>query len=137
MAKHPGAGPENRPDDPIALHYKGERVYGDDMEVSGGVIRGFHHHGSFLDARKQITARSKRQSLLHGEIRAIDRYGGTLPEVISKGIRSKNLLSLLHYEDGNSMAVMVESWVPFLDYRVAEYLVSLPLDLKIRHCVTK
>jgi asparagine synthase (glutamine-hydrolysing) len=102
-----------------------------------GIYGGLHHRGFFLDARKQIAARSERRSLLRGEIPAIDRYGGSLPEVLYREIRSTNLPSLLHYEDRNSMAFGVESRVPFLDYRVAEFLASLPLDQKIRHGVTK
>jgi len=102
-----------------------------------GIYGGLHHHGFFLDAGKQVTARSERRSLLRGEIPMIDRYGGTLPEVLYREIRSTNLPSLLHYEDRNSMAFGVESRVPFLDYRVAEYLASLPLDQKIRDGVTK
>lgn len=35
------------------------------------------------------------------------------------------------------MAFGIESRVPFLDFRVAEYLASLPLDQKIRNGVTK
>lgn len=102
-----------------------------------GIYGGLHHRGFFLDAGKQIAARSERRSLLRGEIPVIDRYGGTFPEVLYREIRSTNLPSLLHYEDRNSMAFGVESRVPFLDYRVAEYLASLPLDQKIRDGVTK
>lgn len=102
-----------------------------------GVCGGLRHRGFFLDAMKQITARSERRLILRGEIPAIDRYGGTLPEVLYREIRSTNLPSLLHYEDRNSMAFGVESRVPFLDYRVVEYLASLPLDQKIRDGVTK
>ncbi|NVO66022.1 asparagine synthase (glutamine-hydrolyzing) [Methanofollis tationis] len=102
-----------------------------------GVCGSYRHRGFFFDAKKQIAARSERRSLLRGAIPSIDRYSGTLPEVLTREIRSTNLPSLLHYEDRNSMAFGVESRVPFLDYRIAEYLASLPLDQKIRHGVTK
>ena len=45
--------------------------------------------------------------------------------------------SLLRYEDRNSMAHSIESRVPFLDYRLVEFLVNLPADVKIKHGVTK
>ncbi len=48
-----------------------------------------------------------------------------------------NLQSLLKYEDRNSMAFSVESRVPFLDYRLVEFLFSLPSSFKIRHGYTK
>ena len=48
-----------------------------------------------------------------------------------------NLPALLHYEDRNSMHFSIEARVPFLDYRVVEYVASLPLDQKLRRGVTK
>ena len=48
-----------------------------------------------------------------------------------------NLQQLLHYEDRNSMAFSVESRVPYLDYRLVEFVFSLPADFKIRNGYTK
>jgi asparagine synthase (glutamine-hydrolysing) len=48
-----------------------------------------------------------------------------------------NLPMLLHWEDRNSMAHGVESRVPFLDYRLVEYIMGLPDDLKIKGATTK
>ena len=42
-----------------------------------------------------------------------------------------SLPMLLHFEDRNSMAHSVESRVPFLDYRLVEFLNGLPSDFKI------
>ncbi|WP_430513857.1 asparagine synthase (glutamine-hydrolyzing) [Pannonibacter phragmitetus] len=39
--------------------------------------------------------------------------------------------SLLRYEDRNSMAFSVESRVPFLDYRLVDWAISLPTHIKI------
>jgi asparagine synthase (glutamine-hydrolysing) len=50
---------------------------------------------------------------------------------------STNLPVLLRYEDKNSMAHSVEARLPFLDYRLVEYAISLPIDLKIRDGWTK
>jgi asparagine synthase (glutamine-hydrolysing) len=44
---------------------------------------------------------------------------------------------LLHWEDRNSMAHAVESRVPFLDYRLEEFVLGLPDDLKIAGATTK
>lgn len=41
-----------------------------------------------------------------------------------------SLLPLLRYEDKNSMAHSIESRLPFLDYRIVEFCLSLPLNLK-------
>ena len=45
--------------------------------------------------------------------------------------------SLLRYEDRNSMAWSIESRVPFLDYRLVEWLVNLEPGLKLRGGQTK
>lgn len=48
-----------------------------------------------------------------------------------------NLTDLLHYEDRNSMAFSVESRLPFLDYRLIEYVFSLGHHYKIRGSTNK
>lgn len=48
-----------------------------------------------------------------------------------------NMPMLLRYEDRNSMAHSVESRLPFLDYRLVEFVQSLPDDYKIREGQTK
>ncbi len=47
------------------------------------------------------------------------------------------LHSLLKYEDRNSMAFSIESRVPFLDFRVVEYSLALPTQLKINKGIRK
>ena len=48
-----------------------------------------------------------------------------------------NLQMLLHWEDRDSMAHSVEARVPFLDYRLVEFVLGLPDDFKIREGTTK
>ncbi|MCJ7531197.1 MAG: asparagine synthase (glutamine-hydrolyzing) [Anaerolineales bacterium] len=48
-----------------------------------------------------------------------------------------NLQQLLKNEDRDSMAFSVESRLPFLDYRLVEFIFSLPSDFKIRDGLTK
>ena len=50
---------------------------------------------------------------------------------------SAAITHLLRYEDRDSMAFSVEARVPFLDYRLVEYVFSLPATLKIRNGWTK
>jgi len=44
---------------------------------------------------------------------------------------------LLHCEDRNSMAHSVESRIPFLDYRLVEFVLKLPDRYKIKNGITK
>jgi len=48
-----------------------------------------------------------------------------------------NLQMLLHWEDRDSMAHSVESRVPYLDYRLVEFVLGLPDSFKISDGVTK
>ena len=52
-------------------------------------------------------------------------------------LTSSNLQMLLHWEDRDSMAFSIESRVPFLDYRIVEFVLSLPDDYKIKNGITK
>lgn len=48
-----------------------------------------------------------------------------------------SLPMLLHWEDRDSMAHSIESRVPFLDYRLVEFVTGLPTDYKLAGCRTK
>lgn len=48
-----------------------------------------------------------------------------------------SLPALLRYEDRTSMARSIESRVPFLDYRLVEYLAGLPDRMKLNRGITK
>ena len=48
-----------------------------------------------------------------------------------------NLQMLLHWEDRDSMAHSIEARVPFLDYRLVEFLLGLPDEFKLRDGITK
>lgn len=52
-------------------------------------------------------------------------------------ITELQLPHLLRYEDRNSMRHSIETRLPFLDYRLVEFCVSLPLSLKIKKGWTK
>lgn len=52
-------------------------------------------------------------------------------------LTSTNLQMLLHWEDRDSMAHSIEARVPFLDYRLVEFVLGLPDEYKIADGVTK
>lgn len=63
--------------------------------------------------------------------------GGTLLDYSLALLTRSNLQMLLHWEDRNSMAHSIESRVPFLDYRLVEFVLGLPDEFKIAGGVTK
>jgi asparagine synthase (glutamine-hydrolysing) len=50
---------------------------------------------------------------------------------------TRQLPSLLRYEDRNSMAFSIETRLPFLDYRLVEFAFALPDDVKLEGVTTK
>lgn len=48
-----------------------------------------------------------------------------------------NLITLIHYADHTSMAFSVESRMPFMDYRLVEFLASVPACYKMHNGWTK
>ena len=96
-----------------------------------------NHRSFFSWAARQFVVRSERRGLLRGSAPEVLRYAGSLDEVLKREVTASNLPLLLHWEDRNSMAFSIEARVPFLDYRLVEYLADLPLDQKIRGGVTK
>jgi asparagine synthase (glutamine-hydrolysing) len=105
------------------------------LSESSGFYR--HHREFFGSALRQLFVRRKRRDLLTVSAPPVDRYAGSLAEVLRHELGSTNLPALLHYEDRNSMAFSIESRVPYLDVRLVEFIASLPLDQKIRNGVTK
>lgn len=117
----------------------------------GGLLRSFHgitgfkeifgslthHRGFFRLAAEQLFVRKGRRGLLNCTAPPVNRYGGTLDEVLLQELTSTNLPALLHYEDRNAMAFSIESRVPYLDVRFVEYVASLQLNQKIRKGITK
>ena len=68
------------------------------------------------------------------------QYGEFKPDVntaLRVQLTRTNLPMLLHWEDRNSMAHSIEARVPFLDYRLVEFILSLPSDHKISNATTK
>ena len=61
----------------------------------------------------------------------IDIDSSKLSNFLYNQVMSTSIQTLLHYEDRNSMAHSIESRVPFLDYRLVEFVFSLPSEYKI------
>lgn len=65
------------------------------------------------------------------------RYRDDLNDILYWELVRDNIPMLMQYGDRTSMAFSIESRVPFLDYRLIEYMGSLPFRMKIRANTTK
>jgi len=68
---------------------------------------------------------------------SISSKSNFLPAYLKEHIEKTNLPALLHYEDRNSMAHSIEARVPFLDYRLVEFAVNIPSQLKFNGALQK
>ncbi len=64
-------------------------------------------------------------------------YRNSIGSMSRAQLTTNNLQMLLHWEDRSSMAHSVESRVPFLDYRLVEFVLGLPDEFKLSGGVTK
>lgn len=74
--------------------------------------------------------------LINWEVPALDLLGSSSENLQFrqiKDIEKWSIPSLLRYEDRNSMAHGVESRLPFMDYRLVELAIALPVRLKIKN----
>ncbi|MDI9616232.1 MAG: asparagine synthase (glutamine-hydrolyzing) [Methanothrix sp.] len=70
-------------------------------------------------------------------VNIIKERGFSLNHALWSDLIKYSLPQLLRYEDKNSMRWSIESRVPFLDYRLVEFVSGLPANLKIRNGITK
>lgn len=68
----------------------------------------------------------------------IDRtFNDDVDQMLREHLEKFSLPHLLKYEDRNSMAWSIEARVPFLDYRLVDYVFQIPVSYKIRDGWTK
>jgi asparagine synthase (glutamine-hydrolysing) len=66
-----------------------------------------------------------------------EQKSSSIQEFSHVQLTSSTLQMLLHWEDRDSMAHSIESRVPFLDYRLVEFVLGLPDEYKISDGITK
>lgn len=66
-----------------------------------------------------------------------DGFGSAVSRQLAFDTLQRLLPSLLRYEDRNSMAFAIETRLPFLDYRLVEFVFSLPDDRRLEGVTTK
>lgn len=116
----------------LAVMLKGDRGYWRWHE-GARYLPGFLRRRSF-EIERFLRPRAQALST------ASDVALGATPDIRQRqllDLRRYSVPSLLRYEDRNSMAWSVESRVPFLDYRLVEFAIRLPVEHKLRAGQTK
>jgi asparagine synthase (glutamine-hydrolysing) len=73
----------------------------------------------------------------HHEIVLPKKFPSMLQNQLYQDLTSLSIPAFLRYEDRNAMAFSIESRLPFLDYRLVEFIFSLPAEMKMNNAVTK
>lgn len=92
-----------------------------------------HTFRAYLGEHRANTAGAGAQAILpaDGAGLELNLRNPTALSLANVGLR--NLPNLLRYEDTNSMGSSIESRLPFLDYRIAEFALRLPTSQKVRN----
>ncbi len=91
------------------------------------------HVGAGSTLRSEYAVAAEETGAQHAPVRYRDRVNNRLWLDHS----SRILPGLLHYGDAVSMAHSIESRLPFMDYRLVEWLFSRPADIKLGDGRTK
>lgn len=87
--------------------------------------------------RETFLTKSLISDSLFDSFRETSRVFADTTELQIQELTKTNLPQLLQYEDRNSMFHAIETRLPFLDYRLVEFGISISTDFKIRDGWTK
>lgn len=100
------------------------------MSFTGKIKQVLMHRGKLKDAYPYLN----RELQAKGGVPPLTRYAqGVLDDYCIRQMFARNLPFFLRCDDHNAMAYSVEARQPFLDYRLVEYVLSLPNDYRIRN----
>jgi asparagine synthase (glutamine-hydrolysing) len=91
----------------------------------------------YLNISEQINYLSPKGKTLKSSANFGFSSAKTLQDRSRLDIEKFSFPPLLRYEDRNSMAFSIETRIPFMDYRLVEFLYSMPSEYKIRNGFTK
>lgn len=76
-------------------------------------------------------------AVAHDPLADLGNYADSVQGMSKAQLTATSLQMLLHWEDRDSMAYSIEARVPFLDYRLVEFVLGLPDDFKLANGITK
>ncbi len=98
-------------------------------------MKRFVYKGAFLGLLKACAGPKTAQKIIHGMLRKKYSYED-LNHVLVQHVLT-TLITLIHYSDRASMAFSIESRMPFMDYRLIEFLATVPATYKMFRGWTK
>ena len=100
--------------------------------LTGRSLRRRALKGLVIKVASVILGRERALHVLEKVSKSIRRQAMPLNQKLALDLR-ENLITLLHYADKTSMAYSVESRVPFMDFRLVEFLFEVPAGYKFRN----
>ena len=91
----------------------------------------------YLGVKSSVNYFSEKGKTLTSKSTISFKNSSSLQERSKLDIEKYSYPQLLRYEDRDSMAFSIETRVPFMDYRLVEFLYSISSDFKIRKGFTK
>jgi asparagine synthase (glutamine-hydrolysing) len=92
--------------------------------------------GNYLTAYKRYSTTTDSNNILNFDSEPLDLWGKEKSNLSNRQIEDFTQFSiptLLRFEDRNSMANSVESRLPFMDFRLVEFGLAIPSNLKIKN----
>lgn len=100
--------------------------------LTGRSLRRRALKGLVIKVASVIVGRERALRCLEKVSKSIRFQAMPLNQKLALDLR-ENLITLLHYADKTSMAYSVESRVPFMDFRLVEFLFEVPAGYKFRN----
>ena len=97
-----------------------------------GILEGFCGVDNFKVIYERIRRDNIKGEYLNQGLLKEVFFHETFLEFNIKEIKRNNMQALLRYEDRDSMAFGVESRLPYLDYRLVDFVLSLPVEIKFQ-----
>ena len=96
----------------------------------------------FSKVKKYVKGEGRERYLIkelrdHSSYMAIRKENSSVLDEAIDEMLYVSLPKLLHHQDRNAMAHSVEARAPFLDYRLVEFVCSLPAEYKVHEGITK
>lgn len=123
----------------FSSYLKSAKQNGEYLKIANEIFKGMDIYYPFFKKflNKKSSANETMDFFINKDLfKDIDfKYtpNSNLNERLYEDLTKYSIPNVLRYEDKNAMAFSIETRVPFLDHKFVEYVLSLPIDQKIKN----